>query len=711
MSHALVTNLTFQKDIFKLPRKAQKKIDLAFKRIERDPFRAEGKSKKCYKHEYANVYRYKLGDYRIIYAVGQSFVKLLAVGNRKNIYKRFHADPDDVMIPEGDAATAEPQVIPTVHFDNPVIREPLDGEDTYCPPQTDISAEPSAPLYNDDFLDRLQIPKRFRQQILKCTNEEDLINLDIPDEILEQVLGWATPAPIEQIIEEPVYELPPMDALEKFFAGTLKGFLFKLDPDQKKVTRKSLEGPTMVKGGPGTGKSIVALYRVRNLLEPDAQASLFEKRVPKILFLTYTTTLIEYSKQLLRPLVGEYVEYVTIANLDRIVRQILVSKGFSFNPASREDKVEALRGASGLLTKNTKAEALFYLNLFNRLGSDYILSEFDWVIEGRRISSLVSYLKEDRTGRGTRLNQRERKALWELYEIYTDGLKKENKGTWDSLRIKALQHVTDAEVNNSEKFDVVIVDEAQDLTPVALRLCLSLCKEPKGLYMTADAGQSIYHRGFSWRRVDDAIQIRGRTTILKYNYRSTKQISDAALQILRDSDGGDPDTRSPIPIREGPKPSLLRCSSREDQITNAAKFIKASVDSLNLQLDAVAVLVRTNKTAETIAEGLTKMGISAEIAKGDSLDLDSRKVKVMTIHSAKGLEFPIVVIARVDRDQLPLMLNVRDPEEREARLGEERRLFSVGMSRAMRRLAVTFDSHWPSPFIGQLDKALWNVSS
>lgn len=709
MAHGLVTSSEFEKDQFKLPRNVFKQISVAFRKIERDPFRAKGKSKKIYKQKYGNIYGYTLAkDYRIIYCVGENLVRLLAVGNRSNIHKRFHADPDDLIIPEGDIPIVE--VINPVHFDKPVIREPLEGEDTYRPPETDTELETKEPLYDEDFLNRLGIPKKFRPQILKCTDEEELIDLDVPDEILELVLGLARPASIEQIIEQPVHELPSMDDLEKYYEGTLKGFLLKLDPEQERVARKNLEGPTMVKGGPGTGKSLVALYRVRNLLQPDAQASLFEKRAPKILFVTFTTTLIEASRQLLKPLIDSYVEHVTIDNLDKIVKQVFLSQELNFNPASKYGRPNTLGKASDLLSKRVE-EPFFYLNLFNRLGWDYILTEFDWVIEGRNISSLESYLKEDRKGCGTGLNPRERKALWELHEIYTDELKKTGKASFGRLRIEALQQVTDEKTEWNGKFDVVIVDEAQDLTPVALRFCLALCKEPKGLYMTADAGQSIYQRGFSWRRVDDAIQIRGRTTILKYNYRSTKQISDAALQILTDSDGGDPDTRSPIPIREGPKPSLLRCASREDQIMRAAKFIDDSIKDLNLHLGVAAVFARTNKTAETVVEGLSKMGVPAEIAKGDSLDLDSRKVKVMTIHSAKGLEFPIVVMPRVDRDQLPLMLDAVDPEEKEARLSAERRLFSMGMSRAMRRLAVTFDLHWPSPFIDEIDKTLWNVVS
>ncbi len=93
--------------------------------------------------------------------------------------------------------------------------------------------------------------------------------------------------------------------------------------------------------------------------------------------------------------------------------------------------------------------------------------------------------------------------------------------------------------------------------------------------------------------------------------------------------------------------------------------------------------------------------------KGDTFDLDKKIVKVMTIHSAKGLEFPFVAVVRVDSNQIPMIWNVRDPDEKEARLADERRLLSVGLSRAMRRLALVFDQNRPSRFVREIDRSLW----
>ncbi len=69
----------------------------------------------------------------------------------------------------------------------------------------------------------------------------------------------------------------------------------------------------------------------------------------------------------------------------------------------------------------------------------------------------------------------------------------------------------------------------------------------------------------------------------------------------------------------------------------------------------------------------------------DSESLDDR-VNLMTIHSAKGLEFPTVFVAGVEEDVIP---HARSLEENEANVEEERRLFYVAITRARRRLFLS----------------------
>ena len=85
---------------------------------------------------------------------------------------------------------------------------------------------------------------------------------------------------------------------------------------------------------------------------------------------------------------------------------------------------------------------------------------------------------------------------------------------------------------------------------------------------------------------------------------------------------------------------------------------------------------------------------------GDILRLSggrpSGAVKLMTLHAAKGLEFPVVILAGLDEGQLPLQRAEEEGSEE-----EERRLFYVGVTRAKKELILTCGDK-PSPFLRSL---------
>lgn len=94
----------------------------------------------------------------------------------------------------------------------------------------------------------------------------------------------------------------------------------------------------------------------------------------------------------------------------------------------------------------------------------------------------------------------------------------------------------------------------------------------------------------------------------------------------------------------------------------------------------------------------------------DTYEPDQETVKLLTLHAAKGLEFPIVFIAGCEGNLLPLsLLKQSDPEE-------ERRLFYVGLTRAKEKVILTwarkrtlFGRKWvqsPSPFLENIEPPL-----
>ena len=84
---------------------------------------------------------------------------------------------------------------------------------------------------------------------------------------------------------------------------------------------------------------------------------------------------------------------------------------------------------------------------------------------------------------------------------------------------------------------------------------------------------------------------------------------------------------------------------------------------------------------------LTQFLDQVALDSGDrQADVDEDAVQLMTLHSAKGLEYPLVFIAGMEENLFPHAMSIEEP----GRLQEERRLAYVGITRAMTKLYLTF---------------------
>jgi superfamily I DNA/RNA helicase len=195
--------------------------------------------------------------------------------------------------------------------------------------------------------------------------------------------------------------------LVRFKEGDLLGFLLRLDEDQIKLTHWALKGPTMVRGGAGTGKSTVALYRIKAFLErPGASGA------ERVLFTTYTRSLLKVTQQLLEQLLSpEQLRQVEVATCDQIAWRIIAKIR---KIGAVESDGDALRRLGTVRVKHVPSGSAFESRLraraLERLTDAWLLEEFEWIIDGRGLRSLEEYQAPG----AWRLNSEP--SPWELYE-------------------------------------------------------------------------------------------------------------------------------------------------------------------------------------------------------------------------------------------------------------------------------------------------------
>ncbi|MDY6920032.1 MAG: 3'-5' exonuclease [Pseudomonadota bacterium] len=250
------------------------------------------------------------------------------------------------------------------------------------------------------------------------------------------------------------------------------------------------------------------------------------------------------------------------------------------------------------------------------------------------------------------------------------------------------------------QYGAVLIDEAHDFEADWLKLITGMVDpETNALLLLYDDAQSIYRRkglGFSLSSV--GIQARGRTTVLKLNYRNTRQILrfayDFAQQYLQEQDTDDdhlPLIKPESGGINGANPIVREFKTAEDEAGFIARCIQ-KWHKAGANLQDIAIVYRTTKVGTRIAKALGQAGIpyllTHDRASKAQYDPLAERVSLLTMHSSKGLEFDRVIIAGVGEG-----CNQDD-------MATEVRLLYIAMTRAMQNLLIT--TACPGYFSAQL---------
>lgn len=445
-----------------------------------------------------------------------------------------------------------------------------------------------------------------------------------------------------------------------------------LHPSQREVVDRDFTGPARVTGTAGTGKTIVALHRAARAVRDNPKA--------RVLLTSFSRPLANALKPKLCILLADQpalLDRVSIASFEDAAAELYqLSTGRRATLASAEVQQAALEQA---------AKALEYKDLPLR----FLLSEWRQVVDAWNLPDLESYATVPRIGRRNRLGTKQREALWPVFEAARQSLRA--KGLLTSCQLFAA--VEQAYGSRSEKpFTHVVVDEAQDLGVAELRMMGALASGPNALFFAGDLGQRIFQLPFSWRAL--GVDVRGRSSSLRINYRTSRQIREAADQLLplkvRDVDGIEDDRTGAQSVFEGPAPMVSEQASAAEECTSVARFLRQAAED-GIEPNELGVFVRSNDQLSRARSAIAEAGLEAR-QLSERADGAEGAVSVGTMHLAKGLEFKVVVVMACDDEALPLQSRIDDAtDEDELRevFETERHLLYVACTRARDRLYVT----------------------
>jgi superfamily I DNA/RNA helicase/mRNA-degrading endonuclease RelE of RelBE toxin-antitoxin system len=652
---------------------------------------------------YKGLWRMRVSDsYRLVYRVDRtgSHVTMLMIDHRAKIYDRLGANDDGT-----------PSVQIVVNAEELLERKPTREEIGNA-----IIDQANDQIERDDPTSEQQLPEELSAEILtswgvssnyheilkSVRTEGELLSLveKVPSKTLELVMNGIWPPKIEEVVQQPVLIVQDLSPVESSgdSAQSLESFLLKLDDNQKSfVARFEVgrpKGPWLLKGGPGSGKSTVAMYCIKALVRGSIAELALDDKPLRILFTTFTNSLTNASIHLLKALSIEGGQNkIVVRTVDKLVPGHLPNQLKNLKVASGRKPREFVQRA---LAQCKDADPKFG---FSSSDDEFLDEEIEWVIEGQGLTKVEEYVEADRSGRGRALGQIQRRQVWTLFEKFQNLMGDEEVCSFSQRLREAAKHVV-------PEYDYVFIDEAQDLKPVAIRFCIGLSHNPNNVFLTADTNQSIYGNGMSWTRVASDLRFQGRARNLRRNYRTTAEIWGAVSRLAPDGDGVDRETLDVETVFRGPFPMLAYYSNFQEMGTRLNSYLFEALRQERVTPSSAAVLCPTNKVLSEVVD-LLDPRLKARAMRSRDVDIGHQGIKVMTMHAAKGLQFPVVAVVGIEDGKMPWRMPQGINEDEH--LSRLQRVFFVACSRAMRRLIVFANREHLSPFISEASDDHWEI--
>lgn len=251
---------------------------------------------------------------------------------------------------------------------------------------------------------------------------------------------------------------------------------------------------------------------------------------------------------------------------------------------------------------------------------------------------------------------------------------------------------------NMMESDYIIVDEIQDFTEEEIREFMAAAR--KAFFFFGDSAQSIYKLyGKNTISIEQIASLTGLKPLHLYNnYRLPRNVA----RITQDYVGVDVNKYEEKVYQNKSKglPHIVKIDTFEGQVDAIAKLVDKFYTDLFDKRD-IGILVPTNDMVMSIQGAMEAKGIPCEFKytdeKGvdwhyvDTLDFNTSMPKIMTYHSAKGLQFDVVI--------LPMYVGAPDDESRKA--------LYVAMTRTMNELYILYSSEHPDTPLDKVPTRLY----
>ena len=364
-----------------------------------------------------------------------------------------------------------------------------------------------------------------------------------------------------------------------------------LNDKQKEAVLAPL-GPLLILAGAGSGKTSVLTTKVAYLIE--------EKGInPKeIVAITFTNKAAKEMKDRIIKLVGSKGYDIQISTFHsfglRIIRENYEKLGYTknFTILDSDDSLTVVkRILKDLNMDTTKYSAKYIRNAISSCKNEMVMPEDYKKMVNSDITSIIH----------------------KVYVQYQETLFKNNSFDFDDLLIMPIilfKKHQDVLQQYQEIFKYVFIDEYQDTNHAQYLLSKMICDKYKNICVVGDDSQSIYgFRGANFKNIlnfekdyKDA-----KVILLEQNYRSTKNILNAANDVIRNN-VMKKEKNLWTENEEGEKIKYYRALDEKDEASYVTREIRKLIDN-GINPDEIVVLYRTNAQSRTIEESLLSCNI------------------------------------------------------------------------------------------------------